>query len=75
MADPGLKEIFVKNQTTGELYQEGDFYTWPNLADTYEKISYRGGNEFYEGEVAQELVNDIQDAGGFMVLDDFTSYQ
>lgn len=35
--DPGLSEIFI-NPDTGELWNEGDYYTWPNLADTYGRL-------------------------------------
>lgn len=51
------------------MLKENDTITFPKLAQTYRKIAEGGAGAFYEGEVAQNLVKDIQAAGGvFAVL-------
>ena len=35
----------------------------PKLARTLEIIAEKGGDEFYEGELAEEIVQDNRDAG------------
>ena len=72
--DPGLREIFV-NPVTGELWEEGDVYTFPPLGRTLRAIALNGAKEFYEGETAVELVRDIQAAGGIITLSDLADYR
>ena len=71
--DPGLSSIFY-NRTSGEFLKENDTYVWNNLADTYERIATLGGDEFYTGDTARNLVSDIGSAGGAMIMQDFTGY-
>lgn len=53
----------------GEVLKENDTITFPQLAKTYRKIAEEGADAFYEGELAQNLVTDIQAAGSvFAVL-------
>ena len=59
MADPGLSGVFV-NPKTGDIWSEGDVYTFPSLGATLRRIATLGAKEFYEGETAVNLVRDIQ---------------
>ena len=68
------REIFI-NSETDELWNEGDFFTWPNLADTMELIGANGGEEFYTGQTGINMIADMQAAGGNMTLEDLMSYE
>ena len=59
MKDPGLRSVFV-NPKTGNIWSEGDVYTFPSLGATLRRIAINGAKEFYEGETAVNLVKDIQ---------------
>ena len=39
------------------------------------EIAKNGVDEFYSGETAKNLVNDIQNAGGIITLDDLKNYR
>lgn len=59
----------------GVAVKEGDIVKRPTLADTLELISKKGADVFYEGEIAESLVETIQSAGGIITLEDFKSYK
>ncbi|CEP08180.1 hypothetical protein [Parasitella parasitica] len=59
----------------GKPIKQGDIVKRPHLADTLETISKLGADEFYEGDIAKQLVNTIQSAGGIVTLDDFKAYR
>ena len=51
------------NEAENRVVQEGDTMTNPELADTLQAIADNGVDEFYTGQTAVNLVQDIQ-AGG-----------
>ena len=54
-------EIFLNS--TGGLLREGDMMTRPKLAETYRKISLEGGDAFYRGDLADDIVADVTERG------------
>ncbi|EFC42931.1 Gamma-glutamyltranspeptidase [Naegleria gruberi] len=46
-----------------------------DLANTLEKIASDGPNILYEGPIAQKIVEEIQQQGGIITLDDLKNYQ
>jgi gamma-glutamyltranspeptidase/glutathione hydrolase len=68
----GSREIFAPN---GSLLQSGETLTIPNLADTLGYLVEAGIEAFYEGEIAQQLVKDCQEKGGYLTLEDLKNYQ
>lgn len=74
MKDPGLKSVFV-DKKTGEVFKEGDIYKHPKMAETLQRISDNGADEFYSGEVARNLVKDISVAGGIITKEDLEAYE
>ncbi|KXN74219.1 gamma-glutamyltranspeptidase [Conidiobolus coronatus NRRL 28638] len=64
-------KIFAPN---GTLVGVGDIVYRKNLAFTLKKIAEEGSKGFYEGEVAQDIVNTIQTNGGIMSLEDLKNY-
>lgn len=65
------KKIFTKN---GEKFKEGDLFIQKDLAQTLELIKKHGRKGFYEGKVANLIVNQIQKLGGWITLDDLKNY-
>ena len=72
--DPGLREIFF-NPITNDTWNIGEKFKYPNLADTMEIIAEKGSKEFYEGEMAQNIVNELQEVGSIMSLKDLADYE
>src|SRR5690242_21471716 len=64
--------IFLRN---GELYNAGETLRQPELAATLKRIAKTGAAEFYRGETARMLVQDMQALGGLITLDDLAQYQ
>src|SRR6266481_4588796 len=60
--------------TDGKPLRDGDRLVQPELAATLSAISEQGPRGFYEGPVAEKLVQVVNDAGGIMTLDDLKSY-
>ena len=56
-------------------WKENDSIKHEMLAQTLERISKNGRDEFYKGETAKKLVAFIQSKGGIMTLDDLASYE
>lgn len=46
-----------------DVLKENETIKFPKLAQTYRKIAEEGAGAFYEGDVARNLVADIQSAG------------
>lgn len=70
--DPELRRIFTKND---ELLDIGDIVKMENLAYTLEIIATKGIKEFYNGSLTEIFVDEINDKGGNITLDDFKNYE
>lgn len=68
----GLRELFAPDGNPLEL---GDLLKRPKLASTFEKIAEGGANVFYQGAMAETIVNDVKEAGGVMTTDDLAKFQ
>jgi gamma-glutamyltranspeptidase / glutathione hydrolase len=69
---PAAAKIF--SRPDGTSLREGDRLVQTDLAATLTSIAAQGPRGFYEGPVAEKLVNAIVDAGGIMTSDDLKSY-
>ena len=64
-----------------EPYPEGSLLIQPDLADTLSLISKEGPHAFYEGDIAQRIVEEMQKVSGYegdeglITGDDLASYQ
>lgn len=66
------KRIFLNN---GKLYEEGDILKQPDLAKTLARIQKEGAREFYIGETARLIAEDMKRNKGLITLDDLKNYQ
>uniref|UniRef100_A0A8C6LCC6 Si:ch73-236c18.3 n=1 Tax=Nothobranchius furzeri TaxID=105023 RepID=A0A8C6LCC6_NOTFU len=65
--------VFCDSQK--RILKENDIVRFPKLADTYQRIAEEGPDVFYNGTMAQSIVEDIQAAGGIITLGDLLEYQ
>ena len=59
----------------GKIFKKGDTIKNPNLAKALTEISKYGNKGFYEGWVAESMVEKINKTGGKILLEDFKSYE
>jgi gamma-glutamyltranspeptidase/glutathione hydrolase len=69
---PSSVKIFFKD---GAILSGGEKLIQADLARTLELIAQHGARGFYEGPVAEGIVNSVRDAGGRMTLDDLKAYR
>ena len=65
------KRIFLKG---GHYYQMDDLLIQPELARTLERIQRQGSKDFYDGETALLLAEDMRAHGGHITLEDLQNY-
>ena len=69
---PNFKEVWMP---TGKTPSKGDIFKNPQLASAYKKIAKTVGKDFYEGDIAKEIVRFINEQGGYFSLDDLKDYR
>jgi gamma-glutamyltranspeptidase / glutathione hydrolase len=65
------RRIFLRD---GKLYREGEILRQPELAATLGRLQKKGAREFYEGETARLIVEDMKLNGGLIARDDLRAY-
>jgi gamma-glutamyltranspeptidase/glutathione hydrolase len=68
---PETKRIYLKG---GSFYTEGEIFRQPDLSATLARLQKFGPNEFYEGQTATLIVNDVKRHNGLMTLADLHGY-
>ncbi|MFT4111179.1 gamma-glutamyltransferase [Silvibacterium sp.] len=68
---PESRKLFQRN---GNLYQAGERFVQPELAETLTRIS-KDPSTFYTGSMATELAAEIQKGGGLITTADLAAYQ
>src|SRR5712692_4527094 len=66
------RRIFLND---GKMFQPGDTLRQPELAATLQRIARNGAAEFYSGETAHAIVDDMSRLGGLITLEDLAKYQ
>jgi len=69
---PNFKQTWMPN---GNIPSKGDIFKNKNLASTYKKIANSYGEDFYNGEIAEEIVNFLNEEGGYFELSDLKNFQ
>jgi len=69
---PDSKRIFLRD---GRFYEPGDLLVQPDLARTLERIRLQGSKDFYEGETARLIAEDMRAHGGLITVDDLQNYK
>lgn len=69
--DAGFRELLFNGD---ELKQLGEMLYMPKFAKTLERIR-DDPNDFYNGNLAKDVVQDIQDGGGIFTLEDMKNYR
>jgi gamma-glutamyltranspeptidase/glutathione hydrolase len=70
--DPESTRIFLRG---GYGYKAGETLKQPDLANTLDRIARKGPSEFYEGETAQKIADQMKTHGGLITLADLKSYK
>ena len=69
---PLSRHIFLND---GKMFHAGDTLRQPELAATLKRIAKNGAAEFYSGDTAHVVVDDIAKNGGLITLDDLANYK
>ena len=69
---PGFAAVFLPG---GRAPREGEIFTNPALARTFETLAREGRPAIREGSIAQAIVRYSAANGGFFALDDFKAYR
>ncbi len=67
------EDFFFK--INNKLLVEGDIAYAKRIADSFEYFAHHGIREFYEGEIAQKIVADCTERGGYLTIEDFLNYE
>ncbi|MGH7847632.1 MAG: gamma-glutamyltransferase family protein, partial [Candidatus Binatia bacterium] len=70
---PGLARIFLRSD--GSPYDVGEKIVQTELGETLSGIARQGPQFFYEGPIAQAIVEGVKKEGGVMTLDDLKAYR
>jgi len=65
------RRIFLHD---GKLLRPGETFRQPELAATLKRIAKNGAPEFYRGETARIIADDMARQGGLITLDDLARY-
>ncbi len=80
---PVFSPLLAKHPSSARIYlrpdggakQEGDHIALDDLAATLETIATQGAAGFYQGPVAQRIVDAVQAEGGRMTMEDLARYR
>jgi gamma-glutamyltranspeptidase / glutathione hydrolase len=68
---PDSNRIFLNN---GNYYKEGDLFKQPELGATLSRIQRFGASEFYTGQTARMIADDMKANKGLITLEDLRRY-
>ena len=71
-SEPGFADAFMPG---GRAPKAGEMFRLPAMADTLERIAKSGGEDFYSGELARQMVAFSDQFGGVMTLDDLAEHK
>jgi gamma-glutamyltranspeptidase/glutathione hydrolase len=68
-------KINDKNSLYSKRYYKGDTIKNTKFAETLSKISKNGSKAFYEGEIAEMIIDEVIESGGIMTIEDLKNYK
>jgi gamma-glutamyltranspeptidase/glutathione hydrolase len=72
LALPEGRKIYAPNQ---QLLKAGDRVYMKDFANTLRQLVRYGDREFYQGEIAHQFIQDCQERGGHLSLEDLSEYR
>ncbi len=66
-------KIYLKPD--GGLMEKGDVIQNPDYADTLDRLATNGPRDFYDGDLAGQIVDDLHSNGAFVTREDLREYQ
>ena len=75
MISDAARRIFARPGDPGRLIGEGDHFRNPDAADFLDALVREGPRLFYEGEIANRIVEDCRDGLGTLSREDLASYR
>jgi gamma-glutamyltranspeptidase / glutathione hydrolase len=69
---PEAERIYLRG---GDFYEEGDTFRQPELAETLGRIALYGPGDFYTGETARLIVEEMRRQGGLITEEDLRAYR
>jgi gamma-glutamyltranspeptidase/glutathione hydrolase len=71
--NPEASRIYLHDD--GTPYDAGDLFRNPDYARTLRQLAQRGADDFYRGDLARRMVEDLAAHGAFVTADDSASYE
>ena len=71
-ADPGASKHYLFD---GKAPKEGDVIRFAGLAEAMKNIAAQGARAFYQGSLADEMVETVAKRGSFMRREDFARHR
>ena len=72
---PKLRSYLTVGNNWDHYLKEGELLRNPQLAKVLQSVMSDGADALYTGENAKNIVQEIQDAGGVLTIDDLRSYR
>jgi gamma-glutamyltranspeptidase/glutathione hydrolase len=71
-ANPEARRIYLRD---GAPYEPGEVLRYPDYARTLRHLAEHGADDFYHGELAGRMSEDLDANGSFVTADDLAHYQ
>jgi len=75
-------DLISLNAATSDIYlvdglppSQGNIIKNPDLAETFKKIAEKGSACFYNGEIAQSIINTMKEEDGILTMEDLNKYE
>jgi gamma-glutamyltranspeptidase/glutathione hydrolase len=69
---PATSAIFTRDGHA--LWETGDLFVQEDYGKTLRRLSHAGPEDFYRGELAEQIARDVGDGGGFVTAADLDGY-
>ena len=75
VAESESRRIYGPNDGSERLYKSGETLTQPELARTFDQLAREGADAFYEGSIAERVIEACKTRGGLLTREDFQVYR